>query len=83
MHFVYIIYSKIRDRYYIGSTSNITLRLEKHNTNHSGFTGKTGDWILKFHESFQTKTEALAREKQIKAWKNRIMLEKLIVKVDL
>ena len=64
MHFVNIIYSKIRDRYYVGSTSNISLRLEKHNTNHSGFTGNTGDWVLKFQENYPTKTEAFnSREK--------------------
>jgi putative endonuclease len=78
MHFVYIIYSKIRNRYYIGSTSNITLRVEKHNTNHSGFTGNTGDWILKFQENFPTKTQALTREKQIKSWKSRKLIEILI-----
>ncbi len=78
MHFVYIIYSKIRNRYYIGSTSNITLRLEKHNTNHSGFTGNTGDWVLKFQENFPTKTEALTREKQIKSWKSRKLIEILV-----
>ena len=78
MHFVYIIYSKIRNRYYIGSTSDISLRLEKHNTNHLGFTGKTGDWVIKFYESFPTKTEASAREKQIKSWKSRKLIEILI-----
>ena len=78
MYFVYIIYSKCRNRYYVGSTSNLILRLEKHNTNHSGFTGKAGDWILKFHETFNTKPEALAREKQIKSWKSKKLIEILI-----
>ena len=78
MYVVYILFSKIRNRYYIGSTSNITLRLEKHNTNHSGFTGNTGDWVLKFQENFPTKTEALIREKQIKSWKSSKLIEILI-----
>jgi putative endonuclease len=53
-------------------------RLIKHNTNHSGFTGKTGDWVIKWIEEHQTKAEALKREKQIKAWKSRKMIGKLI-----
>jgi putative endonuclease len=30
-YFVYILYSQSRDRYYIGSCSNIQTRLERHN----------------------------------------------------
>jgi putative endonuclease len=52
--------------------------LIKHNTNHSGFTGKVGDWVIKWTEEHPTKTEALNREKQIKAWKSRKIIEKLI-----
>jgi len=78
MHFVYILFSQLKNKYYIGSTNNIIERLRKHNTNHSGFTGKVSDWTLKYYEVFSTKQEALKREKQIKNWKNRVMIEKLI-----
>jgi putative endonuclease len=78
MYFTYIIYSKTRDRYYVGSTSDLISRLKKHNTNHSGFTGKIGDWEIKLYESFPTQKEALSREKQIKSWKSRKLIEKLI-----
>ena len=53
-------------------------RIRKHNTNHRGFTGKTGDWILKYHETFETKTAAMKREAEIKAWKSRKLIEQLI-----
>jgi putative endonuclease len=56
-------------------------RLIKHNTNHPGFTGKTGDWIIKWTEEQNDKSVALKREKQIKAWKSRKMIEKLINEV--
>jgi len=78
MHFVYILYSPARDKYYVGSCEDVSKRLIKHNTNHSGFTGKTGDWVIKYSEAFPDKSEALKREKQIKAWKSRKMIEKLI-----
>ncbi len=78
MYFAYILYSSTRDKYYVGACKDLDKRILKHNTNHAGFTGKTGDWILKWSEVHQEKTDALKREKQIKAWKSRKMIEKLI-----
>ncbi|MFN0255764.1 GIY-YIG nuclease family protein [Pedobacter ureilyticus] len=81
MFFAYILYSSSRDRYYVGSTSDIEKRLAKHNTNHKGFTGKIGDWKLVYIEQFETREFALTREKKIKSWKSRLMIEKLISSV--
>ena len=78
MFITYILYSPSRDRYYVGSTSNIEKRLAKHNTNHKGFTGKAGDWGVVYVEAFDSREQALAREKKIKSWKSRKMIEKLI-----
>ncbi|MNW88135.1 GIY-YIG nuclease superfamily protein [compost metagenome] len=78
MFITYILYSASRDRYYIGSTSDLEKRLAKHNTNHKGFTGKTGDWKVVHVEEFLSKHESLKREKQIKSWKSRTAVEKLI-----
>lgn len=78
MYSAYILYSVLRNRYYIGSSSDLENRLKKHNTNHSGFTGHTGDWKIVWTEVFKTKPEAQLREKQIKKWKSRKMVEKLI-----
>ena len=81
MYFTYILYSSIKDKYYVGSCQDLDERLRKHNTNHGGFTGKTGDWMLVWTEEHPDKTDALKREKQIKAWKSRKMIEKLIHEV--
>ena len=78
MYFVYILYSLTRDKYYVGSCEDFYKRLIKHNTNHSGFTGKTGDWVIKWTEEHPDKSSALKRENQIKAWKSRKMIEKLV-----
>ena len=75
---VYILFSKTKNRYYIGCTSDLEQRLVKHNQNHKGFTGKVADWEVVYFESFKSKIKALAREKQIKGWKSRIAIEKLI-----
>jgi putative endonuclease len=78
----YILYSHIKDRYYIGYTSDVlSERVRRHNSDHKGFTGKTGDWELKYFETYGTKELALRREKEIKAWKSRIKIEKLIAQL--
>ncbi|MCJ0741193.1 GIY-YIG nuclease family protein [Pedobacter montanisoli] len=78
MFFTYILYSYSRNRYYIGSTSDLEKRLAKHNTNHKGFTGGAGDWKIVYFEGFGTREASLAREQQIKSWKSRKMIEKLL-----
>ena len=76
---VYIIYSARLKKYYVGSTSEgVASRLRRHNSNHRGFTGKVGDWELRYVEEYSTKADAMEREKQIKSWKSRIKIEKLI-----
>jgi putative endonuclease len=61
MAFTYILYSKTLDnKYYIGSTEGtLEARLKKHLSNHNGFTGKSKDWILVYHEEYEDKQDAL------------------------
>ena len=75
----YILYSAQLDKFYIGHTeAPIETRLYKHLADHSGFTGKAKDWIIAYSELFETKSEALRREKQAKSWKSKAMIMKLI-----
>jgi putative endonuclease len=80
MYYCYIIYSAAKNKFYVGSTSNLDDRVKKHNSNHKGFTGSHLDWEIKWAQAFDQKTNAMAREKQIKAWKSRKMIERLIHK---
>ena len=54
--YVYILHSKLLDRYYIGSTQDITKRLEKHLSNHKGYTSRAKDWVVVYSESHLTKS---------------------------
>ncbi|WP_317900125.1 GIY-YIG nuclease family protein [Aurantibacillus circumpalustris] len=82
MYYTYILYSISKNKYYVGCTGDLLEeRIRKHNSNHKGFTGGIGDWTLKYFEEFFTKEEALKREKQIKNWKSRKLIEKFILKV--
>jgi len=76
-HF-YILHSTTLNRYYIGHTSQLAERLRKHNSHHKGFTGKADDWLVVYDEIYETKVEAYAREREVKAWKNSKLLEALI-----
>ncbi len=80
---VHIIYSPTKDKFYVGFTGDdIDNRIRKHNTNHKGFTGGIGDWLLKHMEKFDSKTEAMFRERQIQSWKTRALIEKPIIGIE-
>ena len=78
MWFVYIIYSNKIDRYYVGYTDDLEWRLERHNGGWGKYTKRGVPWKLKYTESFESKTEAIKREREIKKKKSRKYIEKLI-----
>ena len=75
----YILYSDSLDKFYIGHTQeDLDERLRKHNSNHKGFTGKKNDWRIVYSKIFENKSLAYAREREVKAWKSRKKIEKLV-----
>ncbi|MCP2028031.1 putative endonuclease [Flavobacterium sp. HSC-32F16] len=79
MFYIYIIYSKTLDKYYIGSCQDIERRLQDHLNGRSTFTKTAKDWELKYFETFLTRSEACRRELQIKKMKSRKYIENLII----
>lgn len=77
-YFTYIIYSTMLDRYYIGSSKYLETRVCEHNEGKTRWTAKAKDWRLVYTKQFSDKNLALAREKQLKRWKNRLRIEQLI-----
>jgi putative endonuclease len=76
---VYILFSRLLNKYYVGFTGeNEDERLRKHNCEHKGFTGSTNDWEIVYLEFFEEKSAAMLREKVIKKWKSRRLIEELI-----
>jgi len=79
MCYCYILYSKSLDKYYIGhSCEDLQERLRRHLSNHKGFTAKTKDWIIIYFETFDSKNNAYKREREIKDWKSKLKIQKLI-----
>ena len=76
---VYILYSAQLNKYYVGYTADeLAERVRRHNSNHKGFTGGVGDWTVVFGELFDDKTKAMNREREIKSWKSRKLIERLV-----
>ena len=80
MHYFYIIYSEYVDRFYIGETNNLMLRLEKHNSHlfKKAYTKIAKDWKYVLTFETQTRVEALFLESFIKKMKSRKFIKKVI-----
>jgi putative endonuclease len=79
-HFVYILYSESADRFYVGETCNIELRIQQHNSGcyKSAFSKKASDWNLFWSIECKSRTQALKIEKHIKKMRNRTFYQNLI-----
>ncbi|HUX36172.1 MAG TPA: GIY-YIG nuclease family protein [Candidatus Paceibacterota bacterium] len=77
---VYILQSLKNGKYYVGSTNGIGQRLLRHNGGKVMSTKNGRPWKCVYIEIFSTKSEASKREFQIKSWKKRLAVEKLINK---
>ncbi len=71
MFWVYVLYSAEIDRLYIGQTQDLKKRLREHREGASFYTKRASDWRLIHSEEFQTRSEAMRREKQLKTYKGR------------
>jgi putative endonuclease len=80
MHFLYIIYSKKLNRYYIGESENVVKRLKQHNSHYykNAFTTAASDWEIKLTYPCETKLIAKKLERHIKKKKSKKHIEWII-----
>ena len=78
MYVVYIIYSGSLKKFYIGQTNNFKIRLAKHNNGLVKSTKNGKPWQVVRLEYFNTRSEAIRRERQIKSYKSGNGFKKLI-----
>ncbi|MCJ7802322.1 MAG: GIY-YIG nuclease family protein [Candidatus Marinimicrobia bacterium] len=79
MFYTYIIQSEKTSRYYIGYTKDMTVRLERHNSGWSKSTRSGIPWKLVYFEKYESKSDAIKRERKLKSYKNKQYLERLII----
>jgi putative endonuclease len=75
---LYILYGSIKDKYYIGISENVINRLAQHNSGKNKSTRFGIPWELKKIENFESRAEAMKREKFIKQMKSRKFIEMVI-----
>ena len=78
MYVVYILESEKTGKYYTGYTRNIDERIACHNAGKVKSTRSASPWKIVYTEEHHTQRDAMAREMQIKSWKRRKAIEKLI-----
>ena len=66
------------EKYYIGESSDVEKRLQFHNSGRQRSTKHRTPFRIVLIESFENRTKALIREKQIKSWKGGIAFTNLI-----
>jgi putative endonuclease len=76
MHFTYIIESETTQKWYYGSTSDLTQRLENHNNGLTISTRNRGPWRFIFVRPFETKKEAAEFEQYLKKTRNKVYIKK-------
>ena len=82
MYFIYAIYNSNHNKIYIGQTKDLAERLKMHN-NHvlKGYTSRfDGNWKLIYCEELRTRSEVIAREKQLKSYRGRQFIKNFIKK---
>ena len=78
MPWLYILYSKKLDRYYVGSTPHIEQRINEHNKGVTPSTSTGRPWICVFTHDTKDLIDARRLEYRIKKWKSRKIIERII-----
>ena len=79
-YFVYVLESEIDGRLYKGQTSDIEKRLTEHNSGKTKSTKGYKPWKLVYFERYETRDEALLREKYFKTGSGREFLKHILLK---
>jgi putative endonuclease len=77
-YWVYILQSEKNDSYYIGHTTDLEGRIQRHNRGRSPYTKAKLPWRLIYREEFHSRSETMKRENEIKGKKSRAYIEKLV-----
>jgi putative endonuclease len=75
-YYVYILTSRPHGTLYIGVTNNLAIRLSQHRSGHgSEFARRYNIGRLVYVESYDTPSDAIRREKQLKKWNRAWKIE--------
>jgi putative endonuclease len=78
MYFVYILQSEKDASFYIGQTQDLDERLIRHNEGRERYTKLHCPWKVVHVESYESRLEAVRREREIKKKKSRKYILSLV-----
>jgi len=78
MYYVYVLKSKKDGKYYTGYTENLERRIQEHNRGKSRSVKGRGPFEVVWVERYDSKSEAMRRERVIKKYKGGRVFKKLI-----
>lgn len=78
MYYVYILQSRKTGRHYIGSTQDVTKRLQEHNRGKMKSTKHGSPWEVMYTEAVGSRSQAFGREQQLKRYKSGEAVRRLI-----
>ena len=67
MFYTYILRSQKDNTFYYGSTENLEARIEIHNSGKVKYTKGHRPYVLHYHEIYDSRKEAMARERYFKS----------------
>ncbi len=77
--YIYILYNVVHDKFYIGQTYSLSKRIVEHQTGKGQYTSRySGDWKFVYYESYQSRAEAMRRERQLKRLKSKEYLKRFV-----
>ena len=76
--YTYVLYSEVNNRHYIGSTEDARRRLKEHSAGETRSTKSGRPWILVYLERFETRSDAIKRENNIKRYKGGKAFKRLL-----
>jgi putative endonuclease len=77
-YFTYALHSEIYNRLYIGHTDNLSRRIEQHNKGKVASTKPYIPYKLIYYEKFNSRLDAVKKEKQLKTSKGRDFIKTFI-----
>ncbi|MBU0573552.1 MAG: GIY-YIG nuclease family protein [Candidatus Margulisbacteria bacterium] len=79
MYYVYVLHSLSYNTYYVGSTEDTEKRLSEHNAGKCRYTSGRMPWQLVYKEEYNTRGEAMKREKFFKSGQGRKFLKEKVL----
>ena len=77
----YVLCGETTGRLYVGYTSDLTQRLGQHNNGLTKSTKNRGPWGLVHQETFDTRSEAMRRERFVKSSQGREELRRILASI--